>query len=178
MNKRERENKARKEKYANDAAYREKKRTANQNYYAKVRCVTDFLHGMTKTRTWRAWQNMRSRVMRPTDKSYDRYKDYSIDKRWERFQEFFTDMGICPEGMTLDREDNSKGYSKENCRWATPKQQARNRANNKLTKEKVMEIKSAMNEIPGYILSKKYAVSQQTICDIKHGRIWQEVSHV
>jgi hypothetical protein len=35
-------------------------------------------------------------------------------------------MGECPPGLTLDREDNSKGYELGNCRWATSRQQARN----------------------------------------------------
>lgn len=39
-------------------------------------------------------------------------------------------MGERPEGTTLDRLDNSKGYSKENCRWATPIEQGNNKDNN------------------------------------------------
>jgi hypothetical protein len=43
---------------------------------------------------------------------------------------FLEDMGPRPEGMTLERVDNTKGYSKDNCEWATAETQARNRSSN------------------------------------------------
>jgi hypothetical protein len=42
------------------------------------------------------------------------------------FDNFVADMGYKPKGLTLDRIDNDKGYSPENCRWATIKQQTQN----------------------------------------------------
>lgn len=51
----------------------------------------------------------------------------TIDPQWDDYANFYADMGDRPAGMTLDRIDNDKGYSKENCRWATPLMQTRNR---------------------------------------------------
>lgn len=55
-----------------------------------------------------------------------------VDERWLCFDNFYADMGERPKGTSLDRIDNTKGYSKENCRWATPLKQGANKKNNLL----------------------------------------------
>lgn len=72
---------------------------------------------------------MKARCNNPNHPSADYYSERGItyDPAWEDFEVFLADMGERPPGTTLDRENNDLGYSKENCRWATPKQQANNR---------------------------------------------------
>ena len=81
--------------------------------------------------TYTSWHNMKSRCDHKTSGNYSRYGavgvTYSSD--WSNYDQFLEDMGERPEGMTLDRIDSSKGYSKDNCRWATPAQQQANRKN-------------------------------------------------
>jgi hypothetical protein len=55
---------------------------------------------------------------------------------WQSFARFVADMGERPEGMTLDRIDGAGGYSKENCRWATPRQQQENLKTNVLVQHR------------------------------------------
>ena len=81
--------------------------------------------------TYISWHNMKSRCLYKSMGNYERYgaKGVTFDPRWNEYKYFLEDMGERPDGMTLDRIDSSKGYSKENCRWATPAQQQANRKN-------------------------------------------------
>ena len=80
-------------------------------------------HGHHGTLTYRRWKSMRQRTAKPD--GY--YAAVMCCDRWVSFAAFLADMGECPEGHTLDRIDNARGYEPGNCRWATVDQQNANR---------------------------------------------------
>jgi|SRR5690554_418941 len=93
-------------------------------------------HGMYGTRTYRARYDMLSRVYDPAHPGYSDYggRGIQVCDRWrESFENFFEDMGECPEGYSLDRIDYNGDYEPGNCRWATLSVQGynqRRRSNN------------------------------------------------
>lgn len=102
-------------------------------------------HGKTGTQIHSKWLSMKARCRCKKSTSYKRYgkKGIKVCKRWDRFENFYKDMSDSyykhlkthgKKNTTLDRIDNNKGYCKENCRWATIKQQARNKKTNILIK--------------------------------------------
>jgi hypothetical protein len=79
---------------------------------------------------WRAWMSMRQRVRSKHPNHTSSYRDRGITvcEEWENdFLNFYEDMGPMPSGKnSLDRVDNSKGYFKDNCRWANTREQQSN----------------------------------------------------
>ena len=111
----------------------------------------NYKHGHFGTTTYRRWADMKRRCDTSTSNRkiyFDRGIKYC--KKWATFEGFLEDMGECPSGYSLDRIDNDKGYTKLNCRWATPKEQARNRRSNTLLTHKGKSLTiSEWSEITG-----------------------------
>lgn len=86
-------------------------------------------HGMTGTRPYHIWGNMKKRCDNPNSPDYPRYggRGISYTKKWGEFIYFWNDMkDNYSDNLTLDRIDNDKGYSKENCRWVSKMEQSNN----------------------------------------------------
>lgn len=101
----------------------------NAGYYKSCGCHHG--HGKCGSKEYVSYGNMIARCHNPANK---RYKDYGgkgivVCNEWrEDIRSFFRDMGDCPEGFQIERIDNTKGYYKENCKWASRSENMRNRS--------------------------------------------------
>lgn len=85
-------------------------------------------HGLSKTPTYRTWESMKRRCS-SMNKNYGA-RGIKVCQRWNRFENFFADMGLRPAGKTLDRIDVNGNYEPGNCRWATQSEQMLNTRKN------------------------------------------------
>jgi hypothetical protein len=92
-------------------------------------------HGLSRTVEYRRWAAMKERCYSKNNKHYKDYggRGITVCDRWLNHPAvFIADMGLCPKGFSIDRLDNNLGYSKDNCVWASAKQNANNTRRNLL----------------------------------------------
>lgn len=114
------------------------------------------------TPLYRSWYNMKSRCTNPKASNYNLYGGRGIDfqKSWETFANFLQDMGNSyKEGLSIERIDNNKGYSKENCRWATHKEQSNNTRRNRIIE--LNGTKKTLSEWSDYLGIKSHTITQR-----------------
>src|SRR5688572_19875224 len=90
-------------------------------------------HGNRHLRAYRSWDHMIQRCTNPNNDRYAHYggRGITVCARWRSFENFLVDMGEAPLGHSIERKDNDKGYSPDNCKWATVTEQSRNTSRNK-----------------------------------------------
>lgn len=125
-------------------------------------------HGMSHTPTHRTYRHMLERCYNPKDK---RYADYAgrgivVCDRWrESFENFLSDMGKKPDGLTLDRINNNGNYEPRNCRWATPSQQTSNTRRS---------IRIVVDGVPSIVvdLAARFGVGYESLRSLLRDREW------
>lgn len=101
-------------------------------YAREASSARNATHRMSHTKEWKAWDGAKQRCTNPLNASYSDYGGRGIRMcaEWlNNFQQFFADMGNCPVGHSIERKDPNGHYEVLNCRWATNKEQGRNKRN-------------------------------------------------
>jgi hypothetical protein len=128
-------------------------------------------HGETNTPLWKTWMSIKRRV-----KHDPRYKGMELDEGWRTSYETFRDWARANgyiEGLTIDRIDNAKGYTPENCRWANRAAQARHRSTTKMSWEKIAEAKKLREQGLYYRqIGERLGVNRHTVRQALNGERW------
>ena len=131
-------------------------------------------HGLRKHPLYKIWHWMLERCYSEYSTGYKNYggRGISVCNEWRNsVKVFFLDMSEgWKKGLQLDRSDNNGNYSKENCRWVTPKDNNRNKRNTKISVEKAAEIRKSNKTTS--ILMIEYSVCRTTINNIKNHVSW------
>ena len=89
-------------------------------------------HGLTGHPLYSRWNNMKSRCHNPNNPSYKDYgaRGITVCDEWRNDFKAFYDWSMAngyQDDLTIDRTDNDRGYSPDNCRWVTMEVQCTNR---------------------------------------------------
>ena len=131
-------------------------------------------YGDQAAKLYEAWCGMKTRV-KAKGKKNRCYSGVEIDPYWlADFNNFACDMGLPPEGHSLDRIDGTKGYSFWNCRWADAKTQGRNTSKSKITLQDAEEIRRiyAEGKISQQVIADSFGILQVSVSQILRNKIW------
>ena len=129
------------------------------------------------------WHAMKDRCDNPANHSYKNYgaKGITYPTRWENYDNFLSDMGVCPVDWVMDRMDNNLGYHPQNCRWVPKGVSSKNRRTTIVTFAQASTIKMLVRaknpetsmlrfaEVVGEIMG----LTTSLVRDIARGKSWQ-----
>lgn len=127
--------------------------------------------------TYQSWQSMLARCRYPKRDVDGKYagRGITVCERWKSFDSFLADMGERPDGATLERSDNDGNYEPGNCKWASPREQARNRRNKRLDFNSAVQV--AVARLRGETcrsIAERFGTSESLPREIVKGRTWPD----
>lgn len=135
------------------------------------------IHGMTDTRLYHIWDNMKARCYRKNCKAYGSYggRGITICDEWLSDNTAFLNWALnngYADNLTIERDDVNKGYSPSNCRWIPREEQGRN-TRSALGVEKATEIKLKLKSgMKINVIAKEYNIHPSTVGYIKSGKAY------
>lgn len=158
-----------------------------KEYIRPRRCITkqrgcktciNTKHNLSRSTEYCSWRSMKCRCYVETNPGYKDYGGRGIevsDKWLNSFEEFYEDMGSKPsKDHSLDRINVDGNYEPGNCRWATSKEQARNKRTNVLNKELAEEIRRLNTEenLKSRGIAKKLSLKLGTVSSVLNNENW------
>lgn len=141
------------------------------------------IHGQSQSPIYGAWTNMRARCNRATNPFYARYggRGIRVCSEWEgaggfqRFYKWSIENGY-EKGLQIDRINNDGNYEPLNCRWVTPRVNARNKGNTMRSESVAIVKRMILSGVDYPAITKRFPMlTPRTYRTIKHNEKWKDI---
>ena len=138
-------------------------------------------HGLSRTRIYQTWADMKGRCLNPKHKEYHLYggRGIKVCDDWKNdFMKFYVwaIQNGYDDKLQIDRINNDGNYEPKNCRWVTNKENSWNTRKTKITIEQAQEIRNAKlllkEQFNRQEVAKAYGIVPETVSKIIHNRRW------